>query len=60
MRTGIVASVIANSTRDRKKRPEPFGVHDFMPFAERQDTDDDMSTKLKTALGHPDAKARTR
>lgn len=35
LRTGILASVIANVNRDRKKRSEPYTPQDFMPFAER-------------------------
>jgi hypothetical protein len=31
LRTGILASLIANVHRDRKKRPEPFVPEDFMP-----------------------------
>lgn len=33
IRSGIVASVIANANRDSKRRPKPFKPQDFMPFA---------------------------
>lgn len=32
LRSAIVASVIANTHRDPKKRPEPFSPRDFMLF----------------------------
>ena len=47
VRAGIIASVIANVNRDRKKRPEPFAPQDFMPFVERPAPEDDLSQKLK-------------
>lgn len=31
LRSGIVASVIANVNRDAKRKPEPFTAHDFVP-----------------------------
>lgn len=31
IRSGIVASTIANANRDAKKRKKPFTVEDFMP-----------------------------
>ena len=31
LRTGIVASVIANVNRDKKKRSKPFKAEEFMP-----------------------------
>lgn len=31
LRMGILASLIANVNRDRKKKPEPFVPADFMP-----------------------------
>jgi hypothetical protein len=34
LRAGIIASVLANIHRDRKRRPEPFSPTDFMPFVE--------------------------
>lgn len=30
-RAALVACLIANGSRDRRKRPEPFKVEDFMP-----------------------------
>ncbi len=39
LRSGIVASVIANANRDPKKRKQPFAPADFMPYATRPATD---------------------
>jgi hypothetical protein len=51
VRAGIIASVIANVNRDRKKRPEPFSVQDFMPFIERTpEPPEDVSHKLLRAF----------
>lgn len=33
LRAGVVASVVANVNRDPKKRPEPFGPLDLLPWA---------------------------
>lgn len=33
LRSGIVASVIANVNRDDKKKPKPFKPSDFMPYS---------------------------
>lgn len=38
LRAGIVASVIANSNRDPKRRPQPFTAQDFMPDYRRQES----------------------
>lgn len=35
LRAGIVASVVANSSRNPKKKPKPFSPGDFMPKFER-------------------------
>lgn len=35
-RTGILASVIANVHRDKKKRPRPYDPSDFMPDLREQ------------------------
>lgn len=32
LRSGIVASVVANANRDPKRRPKPYQPSDFMPF----------------------------
>lgn len=34
-RFGVIASVIANSVRDRKKRKRPFVPEDFMPSEDK-------------------------
>lgn len=31
LRSGIVASVVANVNRDSKRKPEPFTAQDFVP-----------------------------
>lgn len=36
LRAGIIASVIANSNRNPKKRPRPFTPGDFMPKLDRR------------------------
>lgn len=35
LRSGIIASVIANVNRDRNKQPQPFIPEDFMPVTSR-------------------------
>jgi hypothetical protein len=43
LRSATVAAVIANANRDRKKRPQPYKVSDFMPKFDRQEqTEEDM------------------
>jgi hypothetical protein len=37
LRSAIVASNVANSNRDPRKRPEPYAPADFMPFGKRND-----------------------
>ena len=39
LRSGIVASVIANVNRDPKRKPEPFTASDFIPQFERVEPD---------------------
>lgn len=60
VRAGIIASVIANTNRDRKRRPDPFTPHDFMPFLERSaaapPTPMSLTESLKQMFGHPKAK----
>jgi hypothetical protein len=33
----VVARTLAEVNRDREKRPEPFGLADFMPLAQQAD-----------------------
>jgi hypothetical protein len=44
VRSGVVASVVANVNRDDKKRPEPYTAADFMLFEKRKESVD-MSEK---------------
>lgn len=32
-----IAMILANANRDRKQRPEPFEVEDFMPYGPLED-----------------------
>lgn len=45
VRAALLASVQANMNRDEKKRPEPYGINDFMLFEKRKEaiemTDED-------------------
>lgn len=34
-RTALLCVLLANPNRDTKKRPTPFGIHDFHPFLNR-------------------------
>jgi len=34
-RTALLAVLLANPNRDTKKRPRPYGVSDFHPYAKR-------------------------
>ena len=36
VRSGVLAALIANIHRDRKKRAEPYSALDFMPFLRRE------------------------
>lgn len=36
LRSAIVAATVANSSRDPKRRPDPFEVGDFMPRFEEE------------------------
>jgi hypothetical protein len=65
LRAGIIASVIANANRDRKKRAQPFTPLDFMPFAERSQTElssakpvdaHALSAQIKAMFKHPSVK----
>ena len=47
LRAGIVASVIANANRDRKKRAKPYEPVDFMPQFEKPTVED----KVRKVLG---------
>lgn len=37
VRTALLASMQANLNRDEKKRPEPYGLDDFMLFEKRKE-----------------------
>jgi hypothetical protein len=60
LRAGIIASVIANSNRDRKRKPEPFSPYDFMAFREREAVQplapEALTQGLKQMFGHPKAR----
>lgn len=52
LRSGVIASVIANVNRDQKRRPSPFMPKDFMPYAraeEQRDTQE-LSRKIRSAF----------
>jgi len=65
VRAGIIAAVIANANRDRKKRPEPFTPADFMPLVKRAPaaeplSPDALTEMVKQTFGHPKAKKKGR
>lgn len=65
LRSGIIASVLANVNRDAKKHPKPFTPQDFMPVFERPDpmsTSDQiaMIEMLNAAFGGVDLRGRKR
>jgi hypothetical protein len=64
VRAGIIAAVIANANRDRKKRPDPFTPADFMPFVKREPagplSPDALTEMVKQTFGHPKAKKKGR
>lgn len=39
LRSGVIAATIANVNRDPKQRKKPYTPLDFMPFAEKKETD---------------------
>ena len=45
-----IASVIAETHRDRKSRPKPFAPRDFMPFVEKQDESVEVSREIRSVL----------
>lgn len=52
LRSGIVASVIANTSRDPKRQPKPFEPVDFMPYYEKpQPSPEQLAHKIRAALG---------
>jgi hypothetical protein len=52
LRSGIVASVIANVNRDAKKQPKAFEPVDFMPYYEKpKPTPEQLAHKIRAALG---------
>lgn len=48
LRSGVVASIIANVNRDTKKRSTPFRPEEFMLF--RHQAEDDASKELSRRL----------
>jgi hypothetical protein len=52
LRSGIVASTIANANRDPKKRPRPFTPDQFMPRFDREDVADDDELDEDEAAAH--------
>lgn len=52
LRTGIIASVLANVNRDPKRRSKAWVPTDFMPYAKAEDRRDsaDISRKLRAAF----------
>jgi len=49
IRSAIVASVIANVNRDKKKKPSPFKTTDFMPEIEGKKYTEYIMTPEETA-----------
>ena len=50
---GIIASVMANVSRDPKRRPQPFTPQEFMPFLHREPASDDannLTLRLRAAF----------
>jgi hypothetical protein len=53
LRAGIIASVMANVSRDPKRRPQPFTPQEFMPFLHREPASDDannLTLRLRAAF----------
>lgn len=48
LRSGIVASTLANIHRDPKQKPQPFTAQDFMPYAERKPVS--LASKVRSFL----------
>ncbi|QTD91758.1 phage tail assembly protein T [Burkholderia anthina] len=46
LRAGSIVSMIANVNRDVKKRPEPFGLLEFIPWADRRSAENDSSEEI--------------
>lgn len=58
LRAGIIASTVANGSRDAKKRPRPFRATEFMPQFDRPEADGNallaVVEQLNAALGGED------
>lgn len=52
LRSGIVASTVANANRDPKKRPKPYTPDQFMPKLAGPEPDDDELTDEEAAAAH--------
>jgi len=50
IQTGIIASTVANSTRNPKKRRKPWTVKDFIPKYGRQEESEPLSPEKSVAL----------
>ena len=51
LRSGIIASTIANVHRDSRKHPQPYTARDFMAFVERESLDPDaLSKKIRASF----------
>lgn len=46
LRAGSVVSMLANVNRDLKRRPEPFGLLDFIPWADARHADNDSQAEI--------------
>lgn len=65
LRAGIVASTVANTARDTKKRQEPFKPSEFMPSFEKESPEPDSSRMLhmvemlNAAMGGKDLRVKS-
>jgi hypothetical protein len=50
LRAGIVASVVANANRDRKKKPQPFRPVDFMSYIDPAEVEAGDQRELQKRL----------
>ena len=52
LHAGIVASTVANSVRDAKKRPDPYRSEDFMPHYETPElSPEERAVKVASFFG---------
>lgn len=50
LRAGIVASVIAEVNRDRRKKSDAFKASDFMPYLDAQKTPEQKNSELSARI----------